>query len=186
MLQPAQTPLSFDAAQPSGSSGAQTCPPASDLSLALTPVAEAARVLAGLIVDLGPADRSALAAALQAADPYRRGYDRGYLEALCGELERIGGARLDATLPPAVSAEPPVQSVAESVAAPGEPTEPPLSEVGRRFVRRVARIYEQCLEARPAVDPEGPFFDVIQVLAPEAGVRLPIVRGALAPILGDP
>ena len=181
---PAAALVSLDhAAELSESTGLHSHPSASGLSPALMPVAAAARALAGLLGVLARADKSALAAALQAADPFQRGYDGGYFDALCRELERIGGATLGAASPLAVAADPPARPAAASAAGAVEPLEPPLSESGRRFVRRVARVYEQCLEARPAVDPDGPFLCVLQVLAPEAGVRLPACLRSLAPIL---
>jgi hypothetical protein len=183
---PAATLAPLDlAAEPSELTGLQSYPPASSLSPALMPVAAAARVLGGLIGALARVDRSALAAALQAADPFRRGYDGGYFDALCRELERIGGAKLDAASPLAVASDPPAQPAAASAAAAVELPERPLSESGRRFVRRVARIYEQCLEARPVADPDGPFVCVLQMLAPEAGVRLPACPRFLVPIFED-
>jgi hypothetical protein len=149
------------------------------------PIAGAARALAGLIIALGPADRSALAAALQIADPFRRGYDGGYLDALCTELERVGVATTRALPPPAVVEECSDRPAAAPPPVPVEAPEPPLSEVVQRFVRRVARVYEQCLEVRPTGDPESPFLVALRVLAPEAGVRLPAGAGALVQSLKD-
>ncbi len=163
-------------------------PAACDPTRALLPLAQTARILARLIVALDSPDRSALTAALQAADPFRRGYDGAYLDALCAELDRIAGIA-EREAQPSPIAEPPTPPVAEPVAIPIEPPpappEPPLSDAGQRFVRRVARVYEQCLEIRPAAVPGNPFLAVLRVLAPEAGVRLPTDPQALARVLKD-
>lgn len=160
----------------------------------------AARALADAIAALDGAGRAALAAALQSVDPFRRGYDAGYLDALCQELARLGSvpdaaaaAAPDPAAVPTPSDGPPDALPATPPATPGTiggqtpakagpppAPDPPLGESDRRFVRRVARIYEQCLEVRAGVAPGNPFLAVLRVLAPEAGVRLPADPQALA------
>jgi hypothetical protein len=168
---------------------------------ALLPVAAAARSLAALIGALERSDRAELAAALQAADPFQRGYAGAYLDALRLELERIGAipSQAPATAPAEAPARPPPELQPDPQLDPtlADPTfagrtladpalgDAPLGDAARRFVRRVARVYEQCLESRPAVAPGSPFLAVLRILAPEAGVRLPTEPQALALVFSD-
>lgn len=151
--------------------GAEPVPAAAPVSLPeLAALAGAVETLAERIAALAPAERALLAQTLEASDPLRRGYGGAYLDALSLELRRLAGAA-------SASASGPAATVAGA---------PPPSESARRFVRRVARVYEECLESRPVVEPGGPFLAVLRLLAPEAGVGLPADAGCLVPILAEP
>lgn len=139
----------------------------------LAELADTARSVAEQIARLDTAAREALGAALRATDPFQRGYDANYFEAIGVELRRVAGAA--ANLPAAVCAAdlPP--------AAP----EPPMSAGARRFVRRVARVYEEVLESKSSLMPDGPFLATLRLIAQETGIRLPRDQDALSAALQD-
>jgi len=131
----------------------------------LAELAASARSVADHIGGMDETARAALGAALRATDPFQRGYDAGYFVALCTEFRRMAGAA--ANLPaagPAADLKPEL---------PPAPPEPPMSASGRRFVRRVARVYEEVLETKASLDPDGPFLATLQLITREAGVPLP-------------
>lgn len=136
-----------------------------------TDLADTARCLAERITGLEAPVRDAIAASLQARDPFCRTYDSAYLKALCAELNRLADAvegqpRHQA---PMTTAAPPAEP------APPEPTppDPPLSEAARRFLRRVVRVYEEVLECPAAAEPHGTFVAALGLVSEEAGVSPP-------------
>lgn len=133
-----------------------------------------ARSLAEQIGALEEGARTALGAELRSADLFQRGYDGAYLEALCTELRRIAGAA--ASVPAAAPSE---------VLAPAPPPPPPLSAAARRFLRRVARVYEEVLESKASLLPGGPFLEALRLIAQEAGIRLGEDPGAVAAVLEE-
>jgi len=131
----------------------------------LAELAAKARSVADHIDGMYESARASLGTALRATDPFQRGYDQGYFEALCAELRRMAGAA--ANLPefaPAFNPPP---------APPPAPAEPPVSAGARRFLRRVARVYEEVLESKASLEPEGPFLETLQMVTQEAGIPLP-------------
>ncbi len=138
-------------------------------------IVAAAAALAGQLRGLSETERAAIGAAMNSSDRFRRTYDDAYFDALLEELERVSAtvARV-ATHPTAVS--PP---------APSPRPEPIITDLGRRFVRRLARIYEQCLETKPSTTPGSPFTAVLMLLAAAAGVSLPSEPAAVAAVLDD-
>jgi hypothetical protein len=53
------------------------------------------------------------------------------------------------------------------------PPLPPLDRASRRFLDRVARVYEEVLEAPAKLDTSGPFAALLRLVAGEAGIALP-------------
>jgi len=127
-------------------------------------LAHTARSLAEHIAGLEGSVRIAIAAAIQARDPYQRAYDGSYLDALGVELKRIADA---------VENEPAgLASVASEPPAPAA-LERPLGEGARRFLRRVARVYEEVLESAADPSTDGTFESVLRLVSEEAGIALP-------------
>ncbi len=138
-------------------------------------LAARARSLAEQIGALEEGARTALGAKLRSADLFQRGYDGAYLEALCTELRRIAGAAA-AFVPAAAPA---------AVLPPAPPPPAPLSAAARRFLRRVARVYEEVLESKASLLPGGPFFEALRLIAEEAGIRLGEDPDAVAAVLEE-
>jgi hypothetical protein len=135
---------------------------------------ESARTLAGTIAALDPAVRARIAAVLGEQDPFGRSYCGAYMEALCTELLRFAEAALTPPPPP---------PAAKPAPPPEPPPEPPLGEAAGRFLRRVARVYEETLESRVSLEPHSPFLAVLGLIAPEAGIPLPRDPADLAGVL---
>lgn len=152
--------------------------PPAPVSSALEPLPEASEPTPALPADLGFTARSlaeritgldgplreAILRALQTGDPFQRVYGEAYLDALCSELLRL----VDAV---ANQPRPAPERVDERPAPPAP--EAALSEGARRFLRRVARVYEEVLEC--AADPvaDGTFLEVLILVAEEVGIPLP-------------
>jgi hypothetical protein len=140
-------------------------PPAAEPASADLPFADLGVAAAGLAARLrgltGP-ECAVLAASFAGADPSGRELDALSLDSLCGGLERLAAA----------------------LTAPA--TVPALAEDARRFVRQVARAYEQCLEAPARPEPAGPFMSVLKPLADAAGLLLPDDPAAVAAVLEAP
>lgn len=150
------------------------------------PVWEAEVRIAGEILALGdmiatltqtlgslePAVRERLAEQLKLTDPFRRDYAGEYLDVLGGELARLSEAARSVQMP-APRAEPEPE--------PPAPPAPPLSQGERRFLRRVAGVFEECLETK--ADPGGAFAPVLDLVAVEAGIVPPATPESLASIL---
>lgn len=135
-------------------------------------LARTARELSRRLSDLDEATRASIAAALQAADPFQRGYDGAYFQALCGQLEQVAMA---------------ADSQPEPEPKAAVPEEASMSVHGRRFLRRVARVYLEVLESRPDPSmPAGPFITALRLVSDEAGIRLPNDLGALTRALEGP
>jgi hypothetical protein len=117
--------------------------------------------LAGRLRGLTGPEYALLAAALARADPSRGEVEVRSLDTLCVDLERLAAALL-------------------------APAVPPLADDARRFVRRVARAYEQCLEAPAQPEPAGPFMSVLRLLAAAAGLPLPDDPAVIAAVLDVP
>lgn len=144
-------------------------------------LAHTARSLAERIAGLEGSVRDAIAEVLQGRDPFRRTYDGTYLEALCTELRRLADAVASQTPGPA-SAVVHAPSVAP-VASPEPPPSPPLGEGARRFLRRVARVYEEVLECRADARSGSAFVAVLGLVTGEAGIVLPHEPAQLAEVL---
>lgn len=134
----------------------------------LSGLREQARALADTIDALAPPSRAAVATALHRTDPFRRGYDEGYLEAVGAELRRIAEAVSSTSAPPA---------------PPAPLADPPICDAARRLVRRIASAFEECFERKPAIVEGGPLEPVLRLIASEAGIRLPRDPAALAEAL---
>jgi hypothetical protein len=139
-------------------------------------LAHTARSLAERIVGLDGPMRTAIVEAVQALDPFGRSYDGTYLDALGVELRRLADA---------VASEP--RDPEPTAAAPPAPVpvalDPPLDEGARRFLRRVARVYEEVLESTADPSPGGTFEAVLRLASEEAGIVLPRDPAALADAL---
>ncbi|MGE5152669.1 MAG: hypothetical protein ACM3ST_01525 [Bdellovibrio bacteriovorus] len=135
-------------------------------------LADITRALAQRIADLDVPVRDAILESLQEQDRFRRRYDGSYLEALCAELGRLADALASRpeSLPPPTS-EPPVS------------VPPPLGEGARRFLRRVARVYEEVLEARADPQSAPVFGAVLSLVSMEAGLSLPREPALLTEVL---
>jgi hypothetical protein len=55
-----------------------------------------------------------------------------------------------------------------------------LDRASRRFLDRVARVYEEVLEAPAEIDAARPFAPLLRLVAGEAGIALPADPGALS------
>jgi hypothetical protein len=140
----------------------------------LEEIVAAADTLAGHLRGLNKTERAAIGAEMRACDHFQRIYDDGYFDALREELERMSLA----------VARVPVHCI--SVASPLPRTAPVITDIGRRFVRRLAQTYEQCLETKPAAaTPGNPFTAVLMLLAAAAGVSLPSEPAAVVAVLED-
>ncbi len=138
-------------------------------------IVAAAAALAGQLCGLSDTERAAIGAAMTSSDRFRRTYDDDYFDALREELERVSVAVAR------VAAHP----TAVSPPAPSPRPEPIITDIGRRFVRRLARTYEQCLETKPSGTPDSPFTAVLMLLAAAAGVSLPSEPAEVAVVLAD-
>jgi len=141
----------------------------------LKEIVAAADTLAAQLRGLGDTERAAIGTALRACDRFQRTYDDGYFDALREELERMSVA----------IARMPVHSTPVSPQLPSPRPVPVISDIGRRFVRRLGQIYEQCLETKPSATPGSPFAAVLMLLAAAAGVSLPSEPAAVAAVLDD-
>lgn len=139
-------------------------------------LAYTARSLAERIAGLEGSVRNAIAEALQGRDSFQRVYTDAYLEALCAELNRLADA---------VAGQPQPQTPeAAQPPAPAPPApEPCLGESAQRFLRRVARVYEEVLESRAEPVRDGVFGAVLGLVAEEAGIALPREPATLAQAL---
>jgi hypothetical protein len=127
-------------------------------------LAEAARSLAERIAGLEEPTRSAIAKSMHEQDAFHRGYDSAYFEGLHAELTRLADAVTVALRTPhPITAQPP-KEIAKSR---------PLGEAARRFLRRLARVYEEVLESPADPAPEGTFFAVLRLVSEEVGIVLP-------------
>lgn len=166
-----EPPKSAAATQPASEAapGPTQAPPA-DLGCA-------ARSLAEQIAGLDEPLRAAIAESLQGQDPFRRSYDGAYLDALCLELTRLADAVAGQGQPPP----------AEMAPVPAPPAvDPPLGEAARRFLRRVARVYEEVLESRAEPQSGGTFEAVLGLVSEEAGVALPRDPARLSEAFREP
>lgn len=136
-------------------------------------IVAAAAALAGQLCGLSETERAAIGAAMNSSDRFRRTYDDAYFDALREELERVSAAVARVATHPA------------AVSPPSPCPEPSITDIGRRFARRLARIYEQCLETKPSATPDSPFTAVLMLLAPAAGVSLPSEPAEVAVVLAD-
>ncbi|WP_295580312.1 hypothetical protein [uncultured Lamprocystis sp.] len=137
----------------------------------LEEIVATANILAGRLRGLSDTERAAIGTAMRACDRFQRTYDDDYFDALRGELERVSVAVARLTAHP-------------TPVSPSR-TMPIFTDIGRRFVRRLAQIYEQCLDTKPAATPDSPFIAVLILLAAAAGVSLPSEPAAVAAVLAD-
>ncbi len=153
-------------------------------------IAAGARELASQLEALEPEPLGRVATALQDADPFRRVHTADYFRALEQELARLalaisgmpgaaGPIQGPEPGPPAVTQAP----VPAPILAPDptpEPQMPALDRASRRFLDRVARVYEEVLEAPAELDAARPFAPLLRLVAGEAGISLPADPGALS------
>jgi hypothetical protein len=173
---------------------AQAPPAAVETTPVVGPLAEimaTARLLAARLEDLEPEPRLRIATALQDADPFRRVHTADYFRALECELARlalaISGIRLSEGEGPVPTrdADPLLLHAREAIApqaqpVPTPPPVPPLNRASRRFLDRVARVYEEVLEAPAELGVATPFAALLRLVAGEAGIPLPADPAALA------
>ena len=139
-------------------------------------LAHTARSLAERIAGLDGPMRTAIVEAVQALDPFGRSYDGTYLDSLGVELRRLAEAvASEPRDPDPTAAEPPVPVPVA--------LDPPLDEGARRFLRRVARVYEEVLESTADPASGGTFEAVLRLASEEAGIVLPRDPAALADAL---
>lgn len=142
-------------------------------------LAHTARSLAERIAGLDGRAKAAIVEVVQALDPFGRRYDGTYLEVLGVELRRLADAVGSEPPDPDPSAdEPPAQPAPAQVVV-----DPPLGEGARRFLRRVARVYEEVLESTADPSPGGTFAAVLRLASEEAGIALPRDPDTLADVL---
>jgi hypothetical protein len=129
-----------------------------------TELADSARSLAAHIAALDEPVHNAIAKAMHEQDAFQRGYDSAYFVALHAELMRLAEAAAAA-----------FQAPHPTTSQPPNPTPPtrPLGEAARRFLRRVARVYEEVLETPANPAPGGTFESVLHLVSEEAGIVLP-------------
>lgn len=139
-------------------------------------LAYTARLLAERIAGLEGPLRNAIAESLQGQDRFRRSYDGAYLDALCAELTRLADAV-------AGQSQPPPPAITPAIVPPA--ADPPLGEGARRFLRRVARVYEEVLESRADPGSGGTFGAVLVLVSEEAGIQLPRDAATLAEALRE-
>jgi hypothetical protein len=139
----------------------------------LAEIVAAADTLARQLRGLSDSERAAIGTAMRACDRFQRVYDDGYFDALREELERMSVAVAR------------VPGHSTPVSPPLPRTAPIITDIGRRFVRRLAQIYEQCLETKPSATPGSPFTAVLLLLAAAAGVSLPSEPAAVDAVLED-
>lgn len=139
-------------------------------------LAYTARSLAERIAGLEGPLRNAIAESLQGQDRFRRTYDGAYLDALCVELTRLADAV-------ASQGQPPPPAITPALFPPA--ADPPLGEGARRFLRRVARVYEEVLESRADPGSGGTFGAVLVLVSEEAGILLPRDAATLAEALQE-
>jgi hypothetical protein len=151
----------------------------------LAEIATAARLLASRLEDLEAEPRLQIATALQEADPFRRVHTADYFRALECELVRlalaISGIPLsegEGTVPTRDADLPAIASQPDPVTVP--PPTPPLDRAALRFLDRVARVYEEVLEAPAKLETAVPFAALLRLVAGEAGILLPADPAALA------
>lgn len=167
---------------PRPAAAAQAAPEASPRLAEAAPalpvdLGDAALRLAERIAGLDGAQRAAIAESLQGQDPFRRSYDGAYLDALCLELTRLAHAVAgqDQPPPPETAPVPPPPAV-----------DPPLGEAARRFLRRVARVYEEVLESRAEPQSGGTFGAALGLVSEEAGLALPQDPARLSEAFREP
>lgn len=143
----------------------ESIPEARDRTLALpADLGYTARSLAERVTGLDGPLRDAVLSAMQDGDPFHRVYASAYLDALCVELLRLAEAVANGPQPASPGPiEPPSPPVPE----------PDLSGGARRFLRRVARVYEEVLESKADLFGDGAFLEVLTLVAEEAGILLP-------------
>ena len=139
-------------------------------------LAHTARSLAERIARLEGPVRAAILEAVQALDPFGRSYDGTYLDALGVELRRLADAVASEPRDPDPTAAEPPDPVPVAL-------DPPLDEGARRFLRRVARVYEEVLESTADPSSGGTFEAVLRLASEEAGIVLPRDPAALADTL---
>lgn len=168
------------AAEPPVPEPAPEAPPEPpEMALALpADLAYTARSLAERIAGLEGPVRNAIVESLQGRDRFQRTYDGAYLEALCAELTRLADAVACQSQHPPPATIPPSDLV-----PPPPPPEPPLGEGARRFLRRVARVYEEVLESRANPQTDDTFVAVLGLVSEEAGIQLPRGPAKLAEVV---
>jgi hypothetical protein len=179
---PAPSPTLPPEPAPAEAAAPETTPAVTDAERELaTHAAACAEALAALDADA----RQRLLATRAAEDPLRRGYGAAYLDALASEL-----ASLAALLTETGAAEPEPQPEAPdtpTLAPPPAATAPGTSpdDTALAFVRHAASVYEQCFDARPAGDPDGPFAQALAAVSDATGIAIPtdarLLRLALGP-----
>lgn len=151
-------------------------------------IAAGARELASQLEALEPEPLGRVATALQDADPFRRVHTSDYFRALEQELARLALAisGIPGAAGPIQSPEPGPPAVTQApVPAPDptpEPQMPALDRASRRFLDRVARVYEEVLEAPAELNAARPFAPLLRLVAGEAGIALPADPGALSAV----
>jgi hypothetical protein len=166
---------------PAEAAAPKTTPAVTDAERELATHAGAcAEALAALDADA----RQRLLTARAARDPLCRGYGAAYLDALAGELASLA-ALLTETSPGRPEPQPevpeaPTVTPPPAAAAPG--TSPDDSALA--FIRHAASVYEQCFDARPAGDPDGPFAQALAAVTDATGIAIPTDAGLLRQALG--
>lgn len=168
---------------PAEAAAPRTTPAVTDAERELATHAGAcAEALAALDEDA----RQRLLAAHAARDPLCRGYGAAYLDALAGELASLA-ALLTETSPARPEPQPEASDAtmlapapAPAAVAPG--TSPDDSALA--FIRHAASVYEQCFDARPAGDPDGPFAQALAAVTDATGIAIPTDAGLLRQALG--
>jgi hypothetical protein len=159
----------------------EALPEPPDMALALpADLAYTARSLAERIAGLEGPVRNAIVESLQGQDRFHRSYDGAYLDALCAELTRLADAV--ACQPQCQSQQPTPATILPSDPVP-PPPEPPLGEGARRFLRRVARVYEEVLESPANPQTDDTFLAVLGLVSGEAGILLPREPAKLTEVL---
>jgi hypothetical protein len=133
----------------------------------LSELAAGARLLEKQLAVLDGMSIQRLLTQLEEADPFRRHYSEGYLEALRAELTSLVEA-------------------AETLAGPLATDTIPEEVIGddaRRFVRQIADAFRDCFEQQPSAEDAAPFVLTIATIAATTGIRVPTDHRRLARIL---
>jgi hypothetical protein len=160
-----EPPSERTASDPATGSPSEARPKAISTDLPIpAELSEVARSFAERIAGLEEPTRNAIAEAMHEQDAFQRRYDSAYFEALRAELTRLADAvTVVVRTPHPMPAQPPSQTTKTR----------PLGKAARRFLRRMARVYEEVLESPAAPTPEGTFYAILRLVSEEVGIVLP-------------
>jgi hypothetical protein len=144
-------------------------PPQSKADIELLQLGKAAAQLKTLLDNTRKTARTRLSQTLGETDPFGREHGPGYLEHVAVELGRISAAC--AVQPQEVATQP-------------APAPAVMGPEGRKLIKQMARIYDECLEADPRAGEARVLLDVLGLLRECTGLPIPCEGQAVRSILG--